>query len=268
MNTIFTSPNFSLEKLNQVYVVLTSKNCNQRCKQCYMDFPVSKRVNDFLDINRVKEMLMDIRKESLNCINLTGAEPMLHPHFNNILRMCLKRTNVCICTNASLINEKKARFFKKVEDEGHYGLFFRISFSHYEEQKNDLARYRGAFRQSLFAIKSLEKYGFSVIVEVVNYYNIDESELSQGFFELFTRYEISPDLFIQSYFSKEDSSEYNGKEKDCMYSRTLASNGVYSCPYLANDYRGRMGADFKDYSKSIKAETPFCASCSICAVTL
>lgn len=265
MNSIFTSPVFTMEKLNQVYIVLTSKNCNQRCKHCYIDFPMSKQVKDFIDVNRVKDMLIDTRHESLSCISLTGAEPMLHPNFNAILRMCLKRTNVCICTNASLINEKKARFFRKVEEEGRNSLFFRISLWHFDESKNDSVRYRGAFRQSLFAIKNLEKYGFTVILEVVNYYNEEEEFLKQGFLELFSRYEISPELFMQSYFN-EDIVDYNNKTKDCMFSRTLSSNGVYSCPYLANDYRGRMGSDFKDYSKSIKAECSYCAACSACVI--
>ena len=127
------------------------------------------------------------------------------------------------------------------------------------------SRYRGAFRQSLFAIKNLEKYGFTVILEVVNYYNEEEEFLKQGFLELFSRYEISPELFMQSYFN-EDIVDYNNKTKDCMFSRTLSSNGVYSCPYLANDYRGRMGSDFKDYSKSIKAECSYCAACSACVI--
>ena len=265
MSSIFTSPVFQLEELKQIYIVLTSKNCNQRCKQCYMDFPLSKQVKDFLDINRIKEMLMDIRQEKVECIYLTGAEPMLHPAFNNILRLCLKRTNVCICTNASLINEKKARFFRKVEEEGRFNLFFRISLSHYDEKKNDEARYRGAFRQSIFAIKNLEKYGFSVILEVVNYHEDDIRLLKYGFSEMFSQYEISPELFIQSCFKQEESN-YNGKVKDCMLSRTLSSNGVYSCPYLANDYRGRMGADFKDYSTSVKAESPYCTTCSACII--
>lgn len=266
MSSIFTSPVLTLEELRQVYVVLTSKNCNQRCRQCYMDFPMSKQGKDFLDINKVKELLADIRKEKVEMINLTGAEPMLHPSFNSILRMCLKRTNVCICTNASLINEKKARFFRKVEDEGNFSLFFRLSFSHYEEQKNDYARYRGSFRQSIFAIKNLEKYGFPVVIELVNYYGEDETVLRKGFLELFSQYEISPEVFIHSCFSQDEENDYNNKPKDCMFSRTLSSSGVYSCPYLANDYRGRMGANFKDYSKMMKAETSYCMSCSACLV--
>ena len=49
---------------------------------------------------------------------------------------------------------------------------------------------------------------------------------------------------------------------DCMYGRCLGTNGVYACPFLSNDYRGRVGTSFKDYARNVTAETDFCATCS------
>lgn len=268
MNTIFTSPSYKLEKLNYIYIVLTAKNCNQRCKQCYIKFPLSRNTKDFIDINKIKEMLNDTKNEKLNCIYLTGAEPMTHPHFNNILRLCLKRTNVCICTNASMINEKKARFLKKVEEESKYNLFFRISLSHYDEQKNDNARYRGAYRQTIFAIKNLERYNLSVIAETINYYNEEENMLLEMYRKKFEEHGVNPEISLAQYFDiAKETQAPNNKPKDCTMSRTLSANGVYSCPMLAEDYRGRMGSSFQNYSKSVSAETDFCTSCSTCNIS-
>lgn len=265
MNNIFTSPVYKLEELRYINIVLTSKYCNQRCKQCYIDFPLNRNTKDFIDINKIKEMLLQIKDENINCIYLTGAEPMTHPNFNNILRLCLKRTNVCICTNASFINEKKARFLRKVEDESKYNLLFRFSLSHYDELKNDAARYRGSYRQTMFAIKNLERYEFSTILEVINYYKEDETMLLEMFRQKFEDYGVAPEISIAQYFDKVNPpSEYNNKQKECMNSRTLSQNGVYSCPYLANDYRGRLGSSFLDYSKTVNAETDYCMQCSAC----
>lgn len=268
MNSIFTAPVYKLDRLSYIYIVLTSRTCNQRCKQCYIDFPLNKSYKDFLDINQIKEMMHDIKGEQPDCIYLTGGEPMMHPNFNNILRLCLKKTNVCICTNASFINEKKARFLKKVEDESKYKLFFRFSLSHYEELKNDNARYRGSFRQTIFAIKSLERYGFSVIIEAVNFYDEDENMLLEMYRKKFEEYGITPEISISQYFDKTKEKTFNNQAKDCMYSRTLANNGVFSCPQLANDYRGRMGSNFLNYSKSVSAESDFCLSCSACKINI
>ena len=47
-----------------------------------------------------------------------------------------------------------------------------------------------------------------------------------------------------------------------MIAGYLSENGIYSCPFLSNDYRGRVGSSFKNYSQSMTAETDFCATCS------
>ena len=49
---------------------------------------------------------------------------------------------------------------------------------------------------------------------------------------------------------------------DCMYGRTLSTKGVFACPFLSNDYRGRVGSTLKDFSQNVVAETDFCATCS------
>ena len=114
-NSIYQSQMCQLKELNNLFIELTEKNCNQHCKHCYIDFPLSKNIKDFISIDRIKDALSDTTNEKIECIYLTGAEPMTHPDFNSILRTCLKRSNVCIFTNGSFINEKKARFLKRVE---------------------------------------------------------------------------------------------------------------------------------------------------------
>ena len=100
---LYVAPKSELKELNNLFIELTAKNCNQRCKHCYIDFPISKAKKDFIDIDLIKQAISDVTGENLYCIYLTGAEPMLHPDFNAILRLCLKRTNVCICTNGSKV---------------------------------------------------------------------------------------------------------------------------------------------------------------------
>ena len=124
---ICSAPVYKMKELNNLFIEMTSKNCNQRCSSCYIDFPMAKNVKDFISIDTVKDAIADTKNENLYCIYLTGAEPMTHPDFNAILRLCLKRCNVCICTNSSFLNEKKVRFLKKVEDEGVNQIFFQLS---------------------------------------------------------------------------------------------------------------------------------------------
>lgn len=264
-NSIYTAPIYKLEELNNIFIELTAKNCNQRCYGCYIDFPISKKVKDFISIDKIKEALFDTKSENIYCIYLTGAEPMTHPDFNSILRLCLKRANICICTNATCLNEKKIRFLKKVEDEGTTQIFFKVSLAHYNEIESDRVKYRGNFRQTIFALKTLSRYNFTSVLTIQNYYKLDEKEILQTFSQIFKEQDISNcDVQITNSYPDFDDENFSkpAKKTDCMFGRILTKNGIYACPFLSNDYRGRAGSSFKDFSKNISAETDYCATCS------
>ncbi len=267
--SIYTAPTYELKILSNLFIELTSKNCNQRCSGCYIDFPSGKNVKDFISLDMIKQALNDTKPEKLECIYLTGGEPMTHPDFNSILRLCLKRCNVCICTNASFLNEKKVRFLKKVEDESsnicQNQIFFRLSLAHFDELESDKIKYRGHFRQTISALKNLSRYNFTSVLAIQNFYKLSEPVLKENLLRIFEQNNITnTDIQINvSYpnYTEEDMLNPSAKA-DCMNGRILTKNGVYACPFLANDYRGRMGASFQDYSKLVTAETDFCATCS------
>ena len=258
-----------IKSFDNLFIELTSKYCNQRCNNCYINFPQYKKEQDFIDINIVKETLKNIENLGIKCIYLTGAEPMTHPDFNLILRNCLKYTNVCICTNGSFINEKKARFLKKVEDESDKKIIFKLSLAHYEELKNDEVRYRGAFRHTVFASKYLLKYDFNPVISVSNYYNEPENELFNNTAEVLSRMGISLDKnhcqIVPWHFDNPDNEmncNFENIKCDCEYGRVVTSNGIFSCPFLSNDYRGRCGSTLKDFSDKCSTETNYCITCS------
>ncbi len=267
-NAIFQTPACKLKELNNLFIELTEKNCNQHCKHCYIDFPLSKNVKDFIPLETIKNALLDTKHENIECIYLTGAEPMTHPDFNSIIRTCLKRTNVCIFTNATFINEKKVRFLKRVEDESSFEIIFKLSIDHYNEVKNDDIRGRGSYRQTVHAIKSLAKYGFNPILCITNYYNEDKNVLIEEFKKICLKNEFEArenNLTINLYHDKnkpsKDIESFEWNSLDCEYGRILTSKGIYTCPFLANDHRGRCGSNFKDFARHNTLETSFCATC-------
>ena len=265
MTSIYTKNVAELKELNHLFIELTEKNCNQRCRECYIDFPITKNIKDFISVDKIKEALVDTKKENLECIYLTGAEPMTHPNFNSILRMCLKRTNVCICTNGSFINEKKARFLKRVEDESEYEIFIKLPFAHYLEFENDSVRSRGSYRQVINAIKCMQKYDFTIVVSICNYYKLPKDLIINEFNKIFNDKGILEVNFqiTEFYNPKEKQTDISDfQDLDCKSGRILTSKGVYTCPFLSNDYRGRCGNSFKDFSKNTYLETPFCTACA------
>ena len=267
MNKLYQPQICNLKELNNLFIELTAKNCNRRCKHCYIDFPYSKNVKDFIDIDIIKEALTDTKSENLHCIYLTGAEPMTHPDFNAILRLCLKLTNVCICTNGSFINEKKSRFLKRVEDESNYEIIFQLSIDHYDEIKSDDIRGRGTYRQTINALKSLIKYDFNPILCITDYYQEGSKKLLDGFKPICEKigFQATINNFKINQLHKKENQENNFDSSwiklDCENSRILTSKGIYTCPFLANDHRGRSGSDFKNYTHKTILETDYCATC-------
>lgn len=271
-NSILTAPSVEIKELNSLFIEMTGKNCNLKCKHCYIDFNGNKKIKDFIPLDKIKQALQDLKNENLKYIHLTGAEPMLHPDFNAILRFCLKHTSVVIHTNGMSINDKKARFLRKVEEENDLNneIVFRISIDHYDERQNDDLRGRGSFRKSVHAIQSLVKYDFNPILSIVNYWNIDKKELISNFKTLCDGIGFETDemnFCIMPYITKEKYEPVQNikaedlKKLDCAKSRTLTLNGVYNCPLLVSDHRGRCGSNFEDYSKKNYLETQMCSQC-------
>ncbi len=269
--TIIKAPSICMEKIETLFIEMTSQNCNLRCKHCYIDFK-EKKVKDFIQIEKIKQALNCINKKDLKYIHLTGAEPMMHPDFNHILRLCLKYSSVIIQTNALNINDKKARFLRKVEEENNLGneIIFMISIDNCNEKENDEQRGRGAYRKAIHAIQSLIKYDFNPILSIVNYQKLPENEIKKNFKELCNsfnfettdiNFKIIPLMNKDENVEIAENTDFKLLNLECSKSRTLTINGIFSCPLLCGDNRGKCGSDFTDFSNINYLETPYCSQC-------
>ena len=271
---LVTPVKIEIEELKNLFFVLCQKSCNLKCKHCYIDNvgenKNSKDGNDFLDIEKIKTSLATIKKESLNSIYLTGGEPLMHPEFNKILRMCLKVTNVTVMSNGVMINDKKARFLRKIDDESEFETIYRISLDSTDEIQNDFLRGRGSFRKALCAVFALLKYEFNPIISVVNYWNKPNEQIKDEFKKFFSKngFDLEDiNLKIIPYFKKENNEDFEIKENfnkkllDCATSRVLSQTGVYCCLMLCGDYRAKLGTSLEDYSNTTYLD---CSQCAIC----
>ena len=168
---------------------------------------------------------------------------------------------------AKCINDKKARFLKRVEEEGLNEIVFKIFLNHYDEKQNDEISGRGSFRKAIHAISALNKYGFNPIL-VINTPQQHLAEFKAGFTELGKKFKFETDDINFSFLlynqTPENENSLLPQEQwnfDCMNSRMLSKSGVYNCFSLLNDYRGRSGANLCDFSKKCYMETEKCRAC-------
>jgi len=282
LQLLFKAPYIEMEHLENLWFQLSNNACNLKCKHCFLSCSPKYNNKSFLHIDKVKSTLEFTKKDSIKSIYLTGGEPLLHPEINNILRLCLRRANTTILTNGTMLNDKKVRFLRQLEDNYNFEIIFRVSLDNPDEILNDRIRTRGHFRKAMSGIQNLLKYEFNPIISIVNYNNQDEKILKAEFKKLFNsinfetedlNYKIIPPLKTGEYalnFGKYGDNEFvdsnslkniDEKNFDCKTSRVITNDGVYSCPALAADSRGKIGSNIQDFSKKVFLEANTCYTC-------
>lgn len=278
----FQAPHIEMKKLNNLWFQITGFTCNLSCKHCYLSCGPTNKSRKFLNLDKIRSTLNKINRDDLEEIYLGGGEPLLHRDINNIIRHCIKYSNVNIVTNAMLINDKKARFLRQIEMDNDYEIIFRVGLDHYTEEKNDEIRGRGCYRKSLSGINHLVNNDFNPVITAVNIWDEDKDSFRQGFTELLSRFDIEAsevNLKIippvrtgefaknfsayreNDFVTNESFDGCNPDYFDCSNTRVITDNGVFACPALVNDPRGRVGETIEDSSQKFFLELNPCYTC-------
>jgi len=278
----FQAPYVEMKKLNNLWFNITGFTCNLKCRHCYLSCSPSNKSRKFLNLEKIKTALNEVNKLDLDEIYFCGGEPLLHRDINNLIRYCIKYSNVNILTNASLINDKKARFLRQVEVDSDYEIVFRVSLDHYTEVKNDEIRGKGNFRKTISGINNLINSGFNPIISAVNLWGEDETMFRHGFYELFSQFDfefseinlkVIPAIKTGEYSKNFGSYSENelvtpdnfDAEKpycfDCSNSRVVTDDGIYVCPALINDPRGKIGESLSNAASKFFLELNTCFIC-------
>lgn len=276
------APSTELKQLNNLWFLLTGFMCNLKCRHCYLSCNQTNKSKGILSADKVKTVLESVKDTHLEEIYLYGGEPFLHRDINNIIRQCLKVTNVTMVTNGTLINDKKARFLRQIEQDHDYELIFRVSLDHYTEAKNDEIRGKGSFRKIMSGVENLVNYGFNPIISAVNIWEEDEESLKTGFLSILSKLDFQPtDINIKiippiktgeyeknySSYGEDDIVTENSIKKcdssvfDCTNSRVVTDEGIFVCPALLNDPRGKVGNNLAEASKKFYLEPNICYTC-------
>ena len=280
MQLSFKAPCAELVMLENIWLQLSNVACNLKCRHCFLDCHQDTRKRNFLDTEKITQALKNIKK--LKMIYLTGGEPFLHPKINEILRYCLQKADVTICSNGTLINEKKIKVLKEIEKSSPNKLLFRLSLDHYAEGRNDEYRGTGVFKKVINALVLAQKYDIGVLITCVNLKNENEDVMKKEFAELFKNkglnldansVKIVPMLKMGNYAKYynisesvrnvgfEDIEKFDMNILDCKSSRVITAQGVYSCPALVNDPRGNLGDTLENSSRNVYLETQTCYDC-------
>ncbi len=94
-------------------IVLTTE-CNYKCKYCFAEGEIDKNKR-ILDLDEIKKILLVSKEFGITNIKLTGGEPLLYPHMDELLKYIreIKIPYVDLTTNISCLNSKNIDMLNK-----------------------------------------------------------------------------------------------------------------------------------------------------------
>jgi radical SAM protein with 4Fe4S-binding SPASM domain len=163
--------NISLEALKvplEVSINLTNR-CDKRCAMCF-ESPESRKTRLELSLNEMKSIIDQLRTLGVNCINLSGGEPTLHP---DLLEIITYASNKQMKVNVNTSGSFDSKFAESLVASGMDSINFSLDFC--DEKKHDEFRgYIGLYDRVLANIKALKSKVLVNVKAVVMAQNLED----------------------------------------------------------------------------------------------
>lgn len=147
-------------------------NCNLRCKHCYVDF--SNKLNEltFENINDIVNKFIDFFPEhKIDCINILGGEPFVHPNIEEIIKFCSEKAKVRLSTNSLMLPNINVEILKLLD-------YIQFSTESLQEDTANYYRGEGFYKRLLNSIKIIKKinvkFGFKFTITKQNFNAIEK----------------------------------------------------------------------------------------------
>jgi len=154
------SGDLKIPALNSLYFYLTSY-CNLNCLHCWIapKYLNNNRAAVEAPLSLLKEAIDQALPLGLKSIKITGGEPFLNKNIFQLIGYASdKKLRIMVETNATLINNRIARFLKE-KLVGHVAVSLDGPKPHIHEA---LRGRRGCFKKTEQGIKHLKRYGLNV----------------------------------------------------------------------------------------------------------
>ncbi len=151
-------PAMNREELQTLQVNLGYR-CNQSCSHCHVNAGPWR--NEMMPKDQIELIPRVLQALGLNCLDLTGGAPELHPYFKSLVRQArrlgvqvIDRCNLTILTEPE--QEGLAEFL------AHEEVKVVASLPCFEQDQVDRQRGFGVFQRSIAALRSLNELGYAM----------------------------------------------------------------------------------------------------------
>ncbi|MBN1653434.1 MAG: radical SAM protein [Deltaproteobacteria bacterium] len=137
-------------------------DCQSKCSFCYAS-KFYKKEEELLSLDEIESTWIQAKEMGAFCANLLGGEPLLHPHFIDIIEILEpKKHLITFATNSILLTEDIIKELKRL------GVFLiMISLNSLNPELNDKMRgYKGHYDHVMNAIELCIKYNIDISLPV------------------------------------------------------------------------------------------------------
>ena len=140
-----------LPRLKSLFIHLTT-SCNLSCPHCYTA-PGSLKSALFLSYDAVIKMIDQLVNKGGSSLTLSGGEPLIHPEIKQILAYAVRKLEVRLLTNGTLIDKEWAKFLADLD------VSVQLSLDGSSSSIHDSIRGEGSFKKILDALDYLQQAG-------------------------------------------------------------------------------------------------------------
>jgi len=274
-------PRVALDSLDTLWFQVGGTLCNLACSHCFVSCSPTNHTHEMMSLAEIVPYLEEGAGLGVKEYYFTGGEPFLNREMEAILEKTLAFGPASVLTNGLLLDPARCARLQAIAERSEYSLDFRVSMDGYNAESNDPIRGDGTFERILGGISNLYEAGLNPVITVTEVY--DENNTAAGkerFLELLRELGIpKPRLKILPVFQigaeaerggayeswqrlrKCDAHETGWSHLQCSSCRMVTDQGVWVCPILVNEPRGRMGEHIADTLEPYPLDHPACWTC-------
>ena len=144
--------------LTSLYLYLSDR-CNLNCSHCWISPKSFDAPETPLPLAALENAIEQARPLGLASVKLTGGEPLLHPHWKELIAMpAMEGVNISVETNGTLIDDAAAESFQNSAVDQ-----VAVSIDAASPDIHDRIRgKRGAFRRAVAGVEALSRAGVNI----------------------------------------------------------------------------------------------------------
>ena len=281
------TPEVPLKELETLWMQVGGTLCNLECTHCFISCSPKNDTIAMMTLVQVEERLRESCELGVKDYYITGGEVFINPEIFEILTAILSYGPLDALTNGTQITSEKAKRLREIQDASKHPLRFRVSIEHFDEDKNDTIRGKGAYRKAIAGITCLAEVGFSPILTVTRTWKEEcDSEMESQFVEVLRKsgvmqpqIKIIPGFLLgqlaenerdysqDEYVTEKCFEDFDITQLQCATSRMATGEGVYVCPILVDNPAARMGNSLGDTLRPFPLSHSACYTCRITGMT-